>query len=998
MEFNAVDLLWVVMAAALVLLMQIGFLGIETGFSRAKNSINVAIKNTLDFCCATVLFWCLGFGLMFGQSWGGWVGTDRFFSGDLDHPGEAAFFLFQMVFCGTAATIVSGAIAERTRFVVYLGITVMVTGLIYPVFGHWAWGGVMGGGEGWLQRLGFIDFAGSTVVHSVGAWTALAALLVIGPRLGAFDARFPLRGFNLPMASIGTLILWFAWWGFNGGSTLRVGASLPGILLNTNLAGAAGGLAAYGYALWVHRTGSVPHILNGIIGGLVAVTAGCHLYEPGVALAVGAVGGCVAAFGMGLLARWRIDDVIGAVAAHGMAGMWGTLAVVAGDSAGFVNGGDRWAQFGVQAVGVIAAMLWTFGVAYGALRAVAHFIPLRVTAQEEELGLNVVEHGASTDLLELVQKMSAHQISGDFSQRVPVDPYAEVGPIAAAYNAVIEAVQREIAGRQAAAEDALSAKRRAEDANLAKDRFLANMSHEIRTPMNGVIGMIDLLRQSHPELSPEQLRYADVASGSAQDLLAILNDILDLSRIQTGEMALEAIPFDLADVVELTMDLHSGTAARKGLDLYCWIYEDVPAQLVGDPLRLRQVLSNLVSNAIKFTEKGQIVVRLSCARREAERIVLDVTVDDTGIGIPADVQRRLFRPFSQADSSTTRRFGGSGLGLAIARSLVERMDGRIGVASGEGRGSSFWFKVTLGLPEAAAQSRVVSLEEFSASAFVAVERSFLLRQLEHVLQPQMRAFQFGRSPLAARAWLRDREGSGVDPCVLIVDDSLFSGTEREEWREVLQAAPKNLFLLLLRSAAASEEDSLEDLTNLGTRVARMVKPVLPRRLISALRHLLEVTKTSEELRPRGAVGPTDTTPLELPSDLRILLVEDIRMNRIVVEALLKALGCGLSGCVENGEEALVALSKNPYDLVLMDCQMPIMDGYEATRRVRAGAAGEAASHVPIIAMTAHALAGDREKCLEAGMTAYLTKPISRASLANVIFEVVSASASEASEE
>ncbi len=269
-ETNPFDLMWVVLCAALVLLMQAGFTCLETGFVRAKNSINVAIKNIVDFLVASSIFWIVGFALMFGASASGWIGTTGFFWGDASQPWLLAFFLFQLTFCGTATTIVSGAVAERMRFSGYLFATIIICTVIYPVIGHWVWGGaVEGNGAGWLSRLGFLDFAGSTVVHSVAGWVALAAILIIGPRIGRFDSPgSAIHGHNLPMAALGTLLLWFGWFGFNGGSTLAFTEQTPLILVNTTMAAVWGGLAAL--ALGWRRLGrpSAQMAMNGTLRGL----------------------------------------------------------------------------------------------------------------------------------------------------------------------------------------------------------------------------------------------------------------------------------------------------------------------------------------------------------------------------------------------------------------------------------------------------------------------------------------------------------------------------------------------------------------------------------------------------------------------------------------------------------------------------------------------------------------------------------------------------------
>lgn len=983
MEFDRLDLVWVLVSAALVLSMQLGFLCLESGFVRAKNSINVAVKNTLDFCVAAMVFWAFGFALMFGQSTSGLIGASDFFVGDFKNSGDAGYFLFQVVFCGTAATIVSGAVAERTRFIAYLGITFVISGIVYPVFGHWAWGGAFGGYEpGWLARLGFVDFAGSTVVHSIGAWTALAAVLVIGPRQGVFeDSGSPIRGGNLPLAAAGVLILWFGWWGFNGGSTLSMNDSVPIILLNTNLAAAAGGLGGLLYSFWTLRVGSVTLILNGIVGGLVAITANCHLVEPSVGVFIGFTGGIISGVGFKWLQKLKVDDVIGAVPAHGFAGAWGTLAVALGHQEFFPLGHTRFEQFGVQLLGVISAFCWTFPLVFLVLKLVSKRFALRVSAEEERLGLNVVEHGASTELIDLLEQMGRHQASGDFRNEVEVEPNTEVGQIAREYNRVISAVRNEMEAREIATVAALAAKREAEEANMAKDLFLANMSHEIRTPMNGVLGMLEVLRESRPALTDEQQHYADIAAGSAKDLLVILNDILDLSRIEAGKLVLERIPFKLSEVVEQTVQLHAETAYRKHLEVYCWIYDDVPQQLEGDPTRLRQVLSNLLSNAIKFTESGEVTLRISCASRTNGIATLDVSIDDTGIGISEEARLKLFQAFSQGDSSTTRRFGGSGLGLAIAKMLVEKMGGRIGVESSEGEGSSFWFTVKLPYNESERLEKIgASISEIR----VATPNMKLFRLVENIL---------GHSGLAV---VRLDSEEALDPVeseqtlppssVLLIDETLF-GSMTESFVDRYVPLWKNhgwRVILLTGLIPGHKSAALGMHQNVITLLR---KPLLPSSLISAINRNLEAEYDHTPM----VEPPRSVTPRSIPKSEEtpsVLLVEDLKTNKIVAEMMLRSLGYTCRAWATNGEEAIDALKTQDFDIVLMDCQMPIMDGFEATRQIRSGTSGVRDSSIAIIAMTANALSGDRERCLEAGMDAYLSKPLKKALLKETLDSVL----------
>ncbi len=383
------DIAWVITAAALVFFMQAGFALLEGGASRAKNSVNVIMKNYADLCFGVIAYWMLGFGLMFGASVAGWVGASQFFP-ELATGADASFFVFQAMFAATAATIVSGAVAERMRYSGYVLASIVITGLIYPVFGAWAWGSFYQG-EGWLRQLGFVDFAGSTVVHSVGGWCALAGIMVLGPRLGRFStagvAR-PIAGHNLPMVALGGFILWLGWFGFNGGSTLAANGDVGIITVNTHLSGCAGFVGAQLAQRLLRQPMLMSISVNGSIAGLVSITAGCATMSPGFALFSGLLGGVLSVLGVNLLERLRLDDVVGAVSVHGICGVWGTLA------AGLFYRGDLFdpARLGVQAVGILAAFLWAFPAAWLTYWLLSRIVGLRAPTLHEQRGLDFTEH------------------------------------------------------------------------------------------------------------------------------------------------------------------------------------------------------------------------------------------------------------------------------------------------------------------------------------------------------------------------------------------------------------------------------------------------------------------------------------------------------------------------------------------------------------------------------------------------------------------------------
>ena len=442
---QSLDILWILICAALVMLMQAGFSCLESGLVRSKNSINVAAKNFADFCLSSVIFWVFGFGLMFGTTIGGLFGTSGFFFGEEATPWLMAFFIFQLGFCGTATTIVSGAVAERMRFGGYLIVATIISGVIYPFVGHWVWASAAGfEAEGWLEQMGFIDFAGSTVVHSVGGWVSLAAIIIIGPRIGRFGKNaVPIHGHDLPFVTLGVFLLWFGWFGFNGGSALGLTAAVPTIIVNTVISGAFGGMVALALSWLLNGRTDVTVIMNGSLAGLVGITASAHIMTPMASVAIGSIAALFMYGTLLLLERFEIDDVVGAVPVHLAAGIWGTLAVaIFADPATWGTELGRWDQFMVQATGVGATFVWAFGVGFILLWLINRWIPLRIDPQGEMSGLNIAEHGASTEILDLLNAMNEQCKENDFSQPVSVEPHTEIGQIAHQYNKVLADINK----------------------------------------------------------------------------------------------------------------------------------------------------------------------------------------------------------------------------------------------------------------------------------------------------------------------------------------------------------------------------------------------------------------------------------------------------------------------------------------------------------------------------------------------------------------------------
>ena len=454
-----VDTLWVIDCAILVFIMQAGFMCMETGLSRYKNSINVALKNAADFGVAVVIFWIFGFGLMFGESYKGIIGTDLFFF-KTNVAEYMTYFVFQAMFVATAATIISGAVAERMKFNGYLIITILATGIIYPIVGHWAWSSSYLNNmdpvnqlltvtneiksTGWLTDIGFVDFAGSTIVHSVGGWIALSAVLILGPRIGKYSDsnKGKFTGSSFPLAVLGTLILWFGWFGFNGGSNGAMDETVPLILINTFLAASFGLLTGLSISFILFKKPEPYYIILGPLAGLVAITAGCNSMTSVVSIFVGIIGAVIAIIVNEILNKFEIDDVVGAVPVHLAAGVWGTLAV------GFFSDLDilgtdltRIDQIKAQFIGVISIGFFSFVGSYVILKTLNYFYPLRVSPLQEELGLNIAEHNATSvehDLISILDKQSQ---SGDLTIRGPQDPFTAGGVIGLYYNKLMSKLE-----------------------------------------------------------------------------------------------------------------------------------------------------------------------------------------------------------------------------------------------------------------------------------------------------------------------------------------------------------------------------------------------------------------------------------------------------------------------------------------------------------------------------------------------------------------------------
>ena len=665
---------WVLISAGLVLLMQIGFLLLEAGLVRSKNSINVAQKNLLDLLLSIVAFAGVGFMFAFGQDSGFGFGHEaRFaFLSDLK-PAEQAFFAFQVMFCGTAATIVSGAAAERLRLAVYGVVSILIAAFIYPIFTHWAWGNALQHSDSaFLANMGFIDFAGSTVVHSTGAWISLAACIVLGPRIGRFAPDGTpqiIQGHSAVLATAGAMIIFVGWIGFNGGSTIEATPAIAGIIANTVLAAGCGGTAGYLYGLWKDDGITRPEMpICGLIGGLVAVTAGCHVLDGMGAMTIGIVGGLIAIIGNDIVARCGIDDAVGAIGCHGFAGIAGTLGLSLLAPPGTLVDGSRMTQLGVQAAGSGVNFLWTFPIAFAFFKLANLIEPIRVSPADEERGLNHSEHGATLGTGSLETALTAY-ISRhiELSHRLPVETGGEAERVTRLFNAFLD----EIENSEIARRDREALRRTTEEA----ERLAAIGDASFEGLAVIVDGQVFDMNTAFARLigeSRESLEGRPIASLVHRGSEATLADLMSSDVTQAFELWLKR-----HDGTAIAVEARSRAIVLKGVAGRVMAFADVSERRAAEE-KLRfsahhDSLTKLPNRALFASRLEATIARAQETRRSAALISVDLDhfkdindlyghpAGDVVLRVTADRLREVAGP-----SGIVARLGGDEFAIILA--------------------------------------------------------------------------------------------------------------------------------------------------------------------------------------------------------------------------------------------------------------------------------------------------------------------------------------------
>ena len=664
---NTIDVFWVMICSGLVLLMQLGFLALESGLTRNKNNINVALKNLSDFGLSFFLFWVFGFAFAFGMPlFNDDISSHKeFFFFFSESSSLVAFFIFQTLFCNTAATIVSGAVAERMRFKGFLAFVVLMALAFYPFVVNLIWSGSWKGEKwGWLAKKGFLDFAGSTVVHSTGGWVALALVIVIGPRLNRFDNRGKPReihGSSYPFSILGVFALWVGWIGFNGGSTMGFTDSVGPVILNTFLGGTCGllwGIFLSSLLNWGVPSGN--HLINSCLGGLVSVTAGANLFHADSIFFVGGVAAVVVIFVDKLLLKFQIDDAVGAIPVHLGGGIWGTIAValfsepaLKGNSLIFLE------QLKIQVLGIIVTGIPVFLGAYFIAKIINSFYQLRVKKEDEIIGLNISEHKAQNELFEMLLFMKAQSLQKDYKTKAPEDPFTTVGLIGYAYN---EVTQSMLVYR----EELEQAKKVLEEKNKKLRQYDYTVAHDLKLPIGGIKDNLDLMEKklNTQENKEDYLKNMKLLTKESID---IINKFLKVTI--DGDINLHSVY--LPNIIEkLGRKFKNQIEKLEGVFLVD-LGED---NVLADEVLLEQILSNIVNNSIKYSAfpERKLELKISSYTKNEKVIIL---VEDNGLGVDEKDLPYIFEKDWRSQSN--KKVEGQGIGLFTVKNVVENMRGSL---------------------------------------------------------------------------------------------------------------------------------------------------------------------------------------------------------------------------------------------------------------------------------------------------------------------------------
>ncbi|MCB1199635.1 MAG: ammonium transporter [Leptospiraceae bacterium] len=962
-EQETINALWILICSGLVMTMQAGFLCIEAGLTRAKNSINVAIKNVTDFGITVLIFWAIGFGLMFGKTSFGLWGTDKFFM-DFSQVSlfDASYFIFQMMFCTTASTIVSGVVAERVRFKAYIFNTFIISLLIYPITGHWAWGNHSPEYTGWLKASGFVDFAGSTVVHSVGGWVALALLIIIGPRRGRYPENGAPRsvvGSNLPLSMLGGILLWVGWLGFNGGSGLAFNHRVAEILTNTIVASGGGLCAAIVVGYLIHDFIPPTAPLNGSLGGLVAITASCHAVSTGNAILIGSIGGVIGVTGVYFLDRLKMDDAVGGIPVHLFAGIWGTIAVALFADLGDLGIGlSRIDQLLVQLQGIAAIAGYAFLLPLALFFLINRFLPLRISLKSEEMGLNWSEHRATTELIDLFNAMDHQKKTGDISSNVSVEPFTEVGQIAERYNYVLERIRTTLNENEMAKRVIEEKKLEAEKANHAKSVFLANMTHELRTPMNAILGFTQVLKRD-TDMQPDQRAKLNIIHESGTHLLALINDVLDTAKIEAGKIEIINRNFNFRKMLESVYSLFLPLASEKNLDYQLNIEHNTQEWVSGDEKKIRQMILNLVSNAFKFTVKGSVKISVSTSTIQS-LVVARITVTDTGPGIPKPDHSSIFETFSQSESG--RHSGeGTGLGLSITQKFANLMGGEVTLESEPGKGSSFTIEIKL-------HTGIIPEEEFSTHTVMKIAPG--QKEAHHLIVDDNQTNRMVLRNILEDMGIRVSEVASGLECLAQIDKinpdliwldlrmADFDGLQTARAlrkREEDGSLKKPALKIVALTASVLTEDKTKAIEAGCDEF--IMKPFLESQLIEAIENLTSLKFSSISVKKSNSKTEEKNTDL-LNHAREILLVEDEEANQQLFAHYMKRLGHKLT-IAGSGEEAVLLFTRKileeqtTFDFIFMDIELPGMNGFETSEQIRELEKKHSLGQTLLFAITAH---------------------------------------------